>query len=182
MGVSNAHETLTPRLSFPTQTSPRPAVANSSRNRDTADIAATSHRIIVDGPKLHAGKAYVLTGPRLMNMPELAIILSNKIGHKVRYLHLPGPIFKRLLKLGGMDDFMANGLVAQFVEIIRPGLEGVEVSADIEKIIGRKATSFEEWVTRNKQHFEGFDAGPYIAAGVIGSLAILNFVAMRLGN
>lgn len=115
-------------------------------------------------------------------MPELATILSEEVGHNVRYLHLPSPIFKRLLKLGGMDDFMANGLVAQYVEIIRPGLEGVEVSADIEKITGRKATSFEEWVARNKQKFQGFDAGPYIAAGVIGSLAALSAIALRLGN
>lgn len=135
---------------------------------------------MIDGPTIHAGKVYVLTGPRLVNMPELAERLSKEIGHKVRYLHLPGPIFKRLLKLGGMDEFWANGLVAQFVEIIRPGLEGVEVSTDIEKITGRKATSFEEWVARNKQNFGGFDAGPYIAAGAIGVLAALTFLAFRV--
>lgn len=137
---------------------------------------------MIDGPTFHAGKVYVLTGPRLVNMPDLAKILSKEVGHKVRYLHLPGPIFKRLLKLGGMDEFWANGLVAQFVEIIRPGLEGVEVSDDIEKITGRKATSFEEWVARNKQQFEGFDAGPYIAAGLVGGVASLTFIAFGLGN
>lgn len=134
---------------------------------------------MLDGPTLHAEKVYQLTGPRLINMPELAEILSKGIGHNVRYLHLPGPIFKRLLKLTGMDEFWANGLVAQFVEIIRPGLEGVEISDDIEKITGKRATSFEEWVAKNKQKFEGFDAGPYIAASAVGGFAALTFFALR---
>lgn len=114
-------------------------------------------------------------------MPELAGILSQRVGHHVRYLHLPGPIFKRLVKLGGVDEFMANGLEAQFVDIIRPGLEGVEVSADIENITGRPATSFEEWVTKNKQKFKGTDIGPYlIASGFLAGSALVGYFASRL--
>lgn len=135
--------------------------------------------MILDGPEKHAGHTYVLTGPRLINMPELAEILSQGIGHHVRYLHLPSPIFKLLIKFSGADDFTAGGTVAQFVEIIRPGLEGVEVSADIEQITGRRATSFEEWVGRNKESFEGFDAGPYIASGIVASLAVVGVMVFR---
>lgn len=135
---------------------------------------------MLDGPKQHAGKVYVLTGPRLINMPELAMILSQKIGHHVRYLHLPGPIFKQLAKLGGADEFMANGMVAQFVEIIRPGLEGIDVSGDIEKITGQPATSFEEWVARNKGTFEGSDVAPYIASILIAGFAAVGLYVFRM--
>ncbi|KAJ4405300.1 hypothetical protein N0V82_010334 [Gnomoniopsis sp. IMI 355080] len=146
---------------------------------DTADIAAVAHRVMGDGPKQHAGQVYVLTGPKLINMPELATILSQQIGHRVRYLHLPGSIFKQLVKLGGADEFMANGLVAQFVEIIRPGLEGVDISGDIEKITGRRATSFEDWVARNRDKFEGFDIGPYIASILVAGFAVVGFFVLR---
>lgn len=121
----------------------------------------------------------MLTGPRLLNMPETAAVFSRVIGHNVCYLHLPGPIFKRMLKLGGADEFMANGLVAQFVEIIRPGLEGIEVSADIEGITGRPATSLGEWAARNRDKFEGFDAGPYVVSGIVVGVAAVGFLASR---
>ncbi|KAJ4387267.1 hypothetical protein N0V93_007856 [Gnomoniopsis smithogilvyi] len=147
---------------------------------DTADIAVVAHRVILDGPKNHAGQVYVLTGPRLINMPELATILSQGIGHRVRYLHLPSPIFKQLLKLGGADEFMANGLVAQFVEIIRPGLEGVDVSNDIENITGKRATSFEEWVAKNEDKFKGFDTGLYIASCLVAGAAVVGLFVFRM--
>lgn len=134
---------------------------------------------MLDGPKTHAGQVYVLTGPKLVNMPELATIFSKEIGHRVRYLHLPSLLFKQLVKLGGADEFMANGLVAQFVEIIRPGLEGVDVSDDIENITGRRATSFEEWVARNKDKFVGFDMGPYITSGLVAGFAVMTFFVFR---
>lgn len=149
------------------------------RVSDTTDIAATAHRVMLDGPEKHDGQIYVLTGPRLINMPELATILSRKIGHRVRYLHLPSPFFKQLVKLGGADEFMAEGLVAQFVEIVRPGLEGVEVSADIETITGRPATSFEEWASRHKQKFEGCDIGLYVASGLIAGFAVVGYLVLR---
>lgn len=134
---------------------------------------------MVDGPDKHAGQTYILTGPKLLNMPEIASILSQAIGHRVRYLHLPGWMFRRLVKMGGADEFMADGLVAQFVEIIRPGLEGIEVSSDIEKITGRPATSFGEWAAKNKDKFKGFDVWPYMAVALATGVGIVGYLASR---
>ncbi|KAK7713905.1 hypothetical protein SLS63_011857 [Diaporthe eres] len=143
---------------------------------DTADVAAVAHRVILDGPAKHASKVYNLTGPQRLNMPEFAAILSRTIGHRVRYLHLPGPIFKRMVKLGGADDFMANGLVAQFVEIVRAE-DDVDVSGDIQEILGRPATSVEQWGARNRDKFEGFDIVPYLASGLVVGVAVLCYLA-----
>lgn len=134
---------------------------------------------MVDGPDKHAGQTYILTGPKLLNMSEIAAILSRTIGHRVRYLHLPGWMFKRLVKLGGADEFMADGLVAQFVEIIRPGLEGIEVSDDIERITGRPATSFAEWAAKNKDKLKGVDGWPYFASALAAGVAGAAFLALR---
>lgn len=146
--------------------------------RDTADVAAVAHRVILDGPAKHAGKVYNLTGPQRLNMSEFAAIFSLTIGHHVRYLHLPSPVFKQMVKLGGADDFMANGLVAQFVEIVRAE-EDVDVSRDIQEILGRPATSVEQWSARNRDKFEGFDVMPYIASGLTVSVAVLGYLAWR---
>lgn len=147
-------------------------------HRDTADVAAVAHQVILDGPAKHASKVYNITGPQRLNMPELAAIFSRTIGHHVRYLHIPGPIFKRMVKLGGADDFMANGLVAQFVEIVREN-DDVEVSYDIQEILGRPATSVEQWSARNRDKFEGFDVVPYIASSLMVGVAVLGYLAQR---
>lgn len=103
-------------------------------------------------------------------MPELAAILSDVLGHRVRYLHLPSPLFKQLVKLGGVDEWMANGLVAQFKDIVRHDLEGLDVSSDIEDITGKPSTSWKRWVEQNKSQLQGFDLAPYLVAGVVGAL------------
>lgn len=141
-------------------------------------MAAVAHHVIVDGPAKHASKVYVLTGPQRLNMSEYAAIFSRTIGHHVRYLHLPGPIFKRMVKLGGADDFMADGLVAQFVEIVRAD-EDVDVSDDIRQILGRPPTSVEQWSARNRDKFEGFDVVPYIASVFVAGVAVLGYLAWR---
>ncbi|KAI7774811.1 hypothetical protein LA080_007781 [Diaporthe eres] len=143
---------------------------------DTADVAAVAHRVILNGPAKHASKVYNLTGPQRLNMSEFAAILSRTIGHRVRYLHLPAPVFKRMVKLGGADEFMANGLVAQFVEIVRAE-DDVDVSCDIQEILGRPATSVEQWSVRNRDRFEGFDVLPYIASGLVVGVAVLCYLA-----
>lgn len=114
-------------------------------------------------------------------MPEIAAIFTHAIGHKVRYLHLPGPIFGLLLRASGMDAWMANGLVAQFVEVIRPGLENIEIQDTVERITGRKPVSFEEFARRNRGTFEGFDVLPYLGAGVVGVGALAVYGVMQLG-
>ena len=144
---------------------------------DTQDVAEVSVQILRDGPEKHGGKNYVLTGPQLLSIPEMAGILSREVGHHVRYSHLPGPVFGLLLRATGADEFTANGLVAQFVEIVRPGLEGIEVSDHVERIIGRPPTSFEVFVREHREDLRGFDAGPWIAGGVgvIASLCVALF-------
>lgn len=109
-------------------------------------------------------------------MPEFAAALSRSIGHRVRYLHLPAPLFRQMIKLGGgADDFLADGLVAQFVEVVRADGD-VDVSRDVEEILGRPATSVEQWGARNREVFEGFDVLPYLASGLVVGVAVLGYL------
>jgi hypothetical protein len=147
-------------------------------HRDTADVAAVAHRVILDGPAIHSAKVYNLTGPQRLNMSEFADIFSRTVGHHVRYLHLPAPIFRRMVKFGGADEFMANGLVAQFVEIVRAG-DDVDVSHDIQEILGRPATNVEQWCVRNRDKFEGSDFLPYMVSGLVVGVAVLSYLVFK---
>lgn len=131
-------------------------------NSDTEDIAAVCHRIALDGSEQHRNKTYVLTGPALISMHDIVAALSRNIGHRVRYIDLPGPVFGALLRFSGVDSWMANGLVAQFVEVVKPNKEGVDATDDVERITGRKATSIDEFVRRNTDALKGRDILPYI--------------------
>ncbi|CAN8102734.1 unnamed protein product [Discula destructiva] len=147
---------------------------------DTADVASVAHRTILDGPERHAGQIYTLTGPQLLNMPERADIFSKAVGHKVRYLHLPALVFKRVVKLGGADAFMANGLVAQCVEITYDRVwRASRLVLVVERVTGKPATSFEKWAVSNRDKFEGVDNWPYLASGLAAGVAVASFVVWR---
>lgn len=100
-------------------------------NSDTRDIAAVANQILLDGPTTHHKQDYILTGPALISAPDMAASLTRQLDHTVRYLHLPGPIFGFMLRLAGADAWTANGVVAQFVEIVRPNKEGIEAPTDV---------------------------------------------------
>lgn len=139
-----------------------------------------SAQVLKDGPSKHHGEYHILTGPELLSMPEIAACFSRAIGHKVRYLHLPGPVFGLLLRVSGIDAWMADGLVAQFVEVVRPGLENLEIQDTVERITGRKPVSFEEFAKKNREKFEGFDVLPYVGAGIVGVGALAVYGLMQL--
>jgi uncharacterized protein YbjT (DUF2867 family) len=153
---------------------------------DTRDVAEVCAKIVSQGLEKHAGKEYTLTGPELLGFGEIAGVLEKAVGHRVRYVDLPGPVFGAVLRFGGgLDPWHARGLVRQFTTIIKRHDEGIdEPSGDVKKILGREPGGVEAWVKRNKKAFEGgSDLGPtlgFAAAGFgVGVLALGAMVWMR---
>jgi NAD(P)H dehydrogenase (quinone) len=52
---------------------------------DTRDVAAAASAVLLEGPGRHAGRSYDLTGPAALTMPELAALLSERLGKTVHY-------------------------------------------------------------------------------------------------
>lgn len=116
---------------------------------DTHDIAAVAARVLVENG--HEGATYVLTGPELLSVPDLAAQLTTVLGHKVRYVHLPGRLFYLLLRLTGSDAFTAGGLRHQFVDVVRHGQDDAAVFTEtVRSLTGAAPRSFLEFAETHR--------------------------------
>ncbi|MFC3687920.1 NAD(P)H-binding protein [Aquipuribacter hungaricus] len=135
---------------------------------DVSDIAAVAARVLT-GPGLQGGagdqgRTYTLTQDRPLSYPEVAEILTTTLGHRVRYLHLPAPVFYAGLRLAGTPRWMARGLVRQFVDVVRRGHDGGRVtSTDVPDLLGRPATTVADFARAHRARLSPAGRGP--AAG-----------------
>jgi len=108
---------------------------------DLRDVAAAAIRTLTDDT--HLGKVYTLTGPEALSNSRMAEILSVKLEREIRYVDLAPEQLKQALRGAGTPEWSANGIL-ELNELYRMGGASA-VTADIESILGRKATSFEEF-------------------------------------
>jgi uncharacterized protein YbjT (DUF2867 family) len=107
---------------------------------DEEDVAEVAAKILTEDG--HAGKKYVLTGPKAVSYPEVADALAKKLGKSVKYIDIDPAQAKQAMIGAGMPDW-----VADFVN----GLRELEKSGgasgptpDIEKLLGRPPGALEE--------------------------------------
>jgi uncharacterized protein YbjT (DUF2867 family) len=115
---------------------------------DLADVAA--HVLTTSG---HDRKIYRLTGPEASSMDEIAQKLSSAIGRTIRYVDVPPEDARRAQVAAGMPEYLADGLFELFAER-RAGKEST-VFADVSTLLGRSATTFDEFAARNAAVFRG---------------------------
>jgi uncharacterized protein YbjT (DUF2867 family) len=107
------------------------------------DIAAAAARVLLDSG--HAGQTYVLTGAESLTQIRQAEAIGKAIGRPVRFeelspgqfrqfatQHFPAPVVEDLLKA-----------LASYVG------QTAYMTADLEKIIGRPATSYAQWAVQH---------------------------------
>jgi uncharacterized protein YbjT (DUF2867 family) len=114
---------------------------------DVKDVGAVAAKVLLN-PEAHQNKAYELTNDELKNFGELTEQI-NQVWHKnIEYVspNLLSFIYQKLKQ--------GNNLIFTFVLIMLhyfPRLrEAPEVSNTIELLLGRKPTSFEEFLEREK--------------------------------
>jgi uncharacterized protein YbjT (DUF2867 family) len=108
---------------------------------DAADIARVAAQVLVEDG--HIGRDHVLTGPEALTSRQIAERLSTALGRRIRYVHLPGPVFGLALRAGGADAWLARGLVRQYAEVVREGLDDVQAMSDAAtRITGTPPRSF----------------------------------------
>jgi uncharacterized protein YbjT (DUF2867 family) len=106
---------------------------------DVADIAAVAARILLD-PSPHAGQSLTLTGPKSVDMNEVAGAFSAAIGKPVRYV----PVSLQQADEGMarfLDEYM-RGMMEDYLRAYTAGW-GDFVTDDVPRILGRPATSIE---------------------------------------
>jgi uncharacterized protein YbjT (DUF2867 family) len=114
--------------------------------RDIARVAATA--LTGSG---HAGNAYELTGPEALTYADMAAALTRVLGTPVSYVAISDADFRRALEGAGTPPPVVEALVDLFAFYRRGG--AARVSADIEKVTGKKAVSFEQYARENVAAF-----------------------------
>lgn len=121
---------------------------------DTADIADVAARVLVEDS--HDGREYVLTGPELLSMRDVAQTLQRVLGRRVRFVDLPAPLFRLLLRLTGTDAWHADGLVHQFADVVRHGRDGSAALTDhVRALTGHPPRSLLEFAERHAADLRG---------------------------
>lgn len=121
---------------------------------DIGDIAEAAAIVLTSAG--HEGKIYSLTGPEALTMAEVAEKLSAATGRTIRYIDVAPEDAKRAQLAAGVPAYLADALAELFAER-RQGKES-RVFPDLASIIGRRASSFDEFAARNAAIFRGEQA------------------------
>ncbi len=111
------------------------------------DIARAAVAVLTD-PAPHIGKSYRPTGPDLLSPRDMAGILANILGRKVKYQDAS---FKMFAKAGGALGFpdLEIAQIRYFAEEIRNGAYEIGAPTEhVELLTGQKPQSFEQIARR----------------------------------
>ena len=125
---------------------------------DVDDIAEVAAAVLTGSG--HEGSIYPLTGPEALSMADVAEKLSAATGNRIEYVNV-GPEQATSAQLAaGMPPYTAEALAELFAER-RKGKEA-QVSPVVQTILGRPATSFEEFAVRHAAVFRGEQQAPTV--------------------
>ncbi len=106
------------------------------------DIGSVAAGVLAD-PSPHIGKRYRPTGPKLISPHDVADILTDVVGRKVRYQDVSTKMFLKAAKAQGVSDFEIGHIGAYFDEL-RGGTYAVGAPTDhVQEVLGRPPESFE---------------------------------------
>jgi uncharacterized protein YbjT (DUF2867 family) len=112
------------------------------------DIAAVAAQALLTDELV--GQRIPLTGPQALTNSELVGTIGAVLGRRLRYLEVPADVVRqRFIGLGLGAEF-ADAYTAMLADALdKPAL----VTREVEKITGRPATSFAQWVSDHRDLF-----------------------------
>jgi uncharacterized protein YbjT (DUF2867 family) len=120
------------------------------------DIGAVAAAALLEAG--HAGRAYNLTGPEALTLRERIALLSQAVGREIEFV----PITHRQ----AVDRLIATGVSREDAEYVvgwyaAPGEAGTTVVDTVERVLGRPAHTFAQWVDEHADRFRA----PRLLAG-----------------
>jgi uncharacterized protein YbjT (DUF2867 family) len=137
---------------------PRPMEDARIASVDVGDIAEVAATIVIGSG--HQGTSYPLTGPEALTMTEVADKLSAATGKTIQYVDVAPEQATAAQLAAGMPRFTAEALAELFAER-RKGKEA-QVSPAVQTILGRRATSFDQFAARHAAVFRGERPAPKV--------------------
>ncbi|MEM1322069.1 MAG: NmrA family NAD(P)-binding protein [Bacteroidota bacterium] len=110
---------------------------------DTGDIAEVVVQALLDD--VHNGKTYEITGPRALTFKEVVQEIATAIDRDIQFQAVSQKTYNSIMKKAGVPDDYIWLFDYLFREVLGNEANQV-VSSDVEKVLGRKATDFKEYV------------------------------------
>ncbi len=112
------------------------------------DIAAVAAQALLTEDLV--GQRIPLTGPQSLTNAELVEVIAAVLGRPLRYREIPEDMVRQ--------GFVGLGFTAEFADaylaMLRQTLEGpARLTHDVEKILGRPAVPFDQWVAEHRDLF-----------------------------
>lgn len=108
---------------------------------DVRDISELVARVLVtDG---HSGKRYTLTGPKSIDMHEVAAALSRAVGKPVKYVAVPVAAAQAAMAKAGVDEWRINSL-GDYLTAYGSGW-GDFATEDFPQLMGKPARSIDDF-------------------------------------
>jgi uncharacterized protein YbjT (DUF2867 family) len=124
---------------------PFPGLATASV--DPADIADIAAAALTTGR--HDGAAYRLTGPEALTPAEELEIIGTELGRTLAIVEPPVEAFRSGMMRSGMSEEVVDGIITRMRDDPPPA----EVLPTVADVLGRPATRFATWLTRNRAAF-----------------------------
>ncbi len=109
------------------------------------DVAAVAAHVLRD-PAAHAGATYDLTGPEALTLTEVAAVLTRVTGRAHSFVDETMEEARASRSTYGAPDWLVDAWISTYTAIRDGELE--HVSDDVERLLGRRATTFEDAVRR----------------------------------
>jgi uncharacterized protein YbjT (DUF2867 family) len=110
---------------------------------DANDIAEVVVKVLLDDS--HNGKTYEVTGPRTLSFKEVAHEMAKGIGRDITYKAISLEEYTSIMKESGLPSDYIWLFEYLFREVLG-NEKNQTVSSDVEKILGRKAIDFSDFV------------------------------------
>lgn len=129
------------------------AAGNGSVNLiDTRDVADSAFAALLDDAHVTSQRAYHLTGPKAVSMPEIANELSGLLGRVVTYQHRSPAEQREKLLASGLSEFVADlllGLDRLFYESVL-----AETTSTVRELTGHAPRPVTDWLSDNISVFQ----------------------------
>jgi uncharacterized protein YbjT (DUF2867 family) len=112
---------------------------------DADDIAGVVAKVLLDDS--YNGETVTVTGPRKMTFREAVETMAAGIGNKIHYQPVSIDEFKDGMKAAGLPDSYV-WLFGYLFEEVLGNADNQVVSNDVQKVLGREATDFKDYVTK----------------------------------
>ncbi len=126
-----------------------PSLTADSRNAPPSneDIARVAASVLIN-PAAFPARSYRPTGPALLSTGDMASILSDVLGHRVRRVEMPFFLFLKAARLEGVSAFELSGF-RHYIRDHRQGAFAVGAPNDVvREVTGQPAESFRDIALR----------------------------------